>query len=75
VDAWFESMVLAMAVIAVGVAALGPRYELWQANPATAIAMRCVPLHGAAADHQPRCATAVSIEAAAPLALQRLARD
>jgi len=69
-------MVLAMAVIAVGVTALGPRYELWHAGAATVTAMRCVPLHGVAADHQPRCATAVSIEdAAAPLAPQRLVRN
>ena len=70
-------MVLVMAVIAVGIAALGPRYELWHAGPVTtAAAMRCVPLHGAAADHQPRCATAVSIEdAAAQLAPQRLVRN
>ncbi len=59
-DAWFESLVLAMAVVAVGIAALGPRFELWHPARLAVNDMKCVPLHASAGDHQPKCATAVS---------------
>lgn len=62
-DAWFESVVLAMAVIAIGITALGPRYEMWHAAPAPVVETRCIALHADSSDHQPKCATTVALAA------------
>lgn len=60
-DAWFESVVIAIAVIAIGVTALGSRYELWRPVPVAVKATRCVALLADAAGHQPKCATTVAL--------------
>jgi hypothetical protein len=64
VDAWFESVVLAMAVAAIGITALGSRYEMWQRMPAVAVSdTRCVALQADASDHKPKCATTAALAA------------
>ncbi|MEP7062073.1 MAG: hypothetical protein ABI881_06725 [Betaproteobacteria bacterium] len=59
-DAWLESVVLAMAVAAIGFTALGSRFETWRAAPVSVSETRCVALHAGTADHKPKCATTVA---------------
>jgi hypothetical protein len=66
-DAWFESVVLAMAIAAIGITALGSRYEMWHVTAPVAVSdTRCVALVGDASDHKPKCATTVALEAGSP---------
>jgi hypothetical protein len=77
-DAWFESVVLAMAIAAIGFTALGSRFETWRALPAPAGEVRCVALHGTAMDHKPKCATTAVLAADATVdetRAQQLIRD
>jgi hypothetical protein len=77
-DAWFESVVLAMAIAAIGFTALGSRFETWRAAPAPAGEVRCIALHGDALDHKPRCATTAALAADATVddtRAQQLIRD
>jgi hypothetical protein len=67
-DAWIESVVLAIVVIAAGFAALGSRADAWQpslaASPAIATTaaadVRCIALHAGPRAHQPKCATSAT---------------
>jgi hypothetical protein len=67
-DAWIESLVLAIVVIAAGVAAVGSRADAWRpplapspAIAATAAAdVRCIALHAGPRAHQPKCATSAT---------------
>jgi hypothetical protein len=77
-DAWFESVVLAMAITAIGFTALGSRFETWRAAPVPTAEIRCVALHAGALDHKPKCATTVALAANATvdeLRTQQLIRD
>jgi hypothetical protein len=55
-DAWMESVMVAVAVGVIGIVALGPRFELWRTAPAIPVQSTCVALHGDTFDHRPRCA-------------------
>ena len=66
-DAWIESLVLAIVVIAAGFVALGSRADARQtwlaaaSSPPIATAgaadVRCIALHAGPRAHQPKCAT------------------
>ena len=55
-DAWMESVMVAVAVGVIGIVALVPRFEMWRTAPAAPVQSTCVALHGDSVDHRPRCA-------------------
>ncbi|HEY7905106.1 MAG TPA: hypothetical protein VIH36_16770 [Casimicrobiaceae bacterium] len=69
-DAWIESLVLAIVVIAAGFVALGSRADARQtwlaaaSSPPTATSaaadVRCIALHAGPRAHQPKCATSAT---------------
>jgi hypothetical protein len=57
-DAWLDSVALAVVVIAIGAVALGSRIEPWRPHAVTTpVEEHCVALHAGPLDHQPKCAT------------------
>lgn len=61
-DAWLDSMALAVVVVAIGAVALGSRIEPWHPRAvAMPVDARCVALHAGPLDHQPKCATSTGV--------------
>jgi hypothetical protein len=59
-DAWLDSLAIAIAVLVLGTAALGSQIEPWHARAVRAPDGRCVALRAGPLDHQPKCATSTS---------------
>lgn len=57
-DAWLDSIALAVVVLVIGTVALGSQIEPWHPRvPAVPVEEACVALHAGPLAHQPKCAT------------------
>lgn len=60
-DAWFEMVVLVLAVAAIGTTVLAPRFES-EAPPSVVVRhTQCIALRADALDPKPKCATTVAV--------------
>jgi hypothetical protein len=61
-DAWLDSIALAVVVIVIGTVALGSQIEPWHPRAATApVEAQCIALHAGPLAHQPKCATSTGV--------------
>jgi hypothetical protein len=61
-DAWLDSIALAVVVIVIGTVALGSQIEPWHPRAVTApVEAQCIALHAGPLAHQPKCATSTGV--------------